>query len=100
MKKSITILENISQKCHSDTTVYKFNKDKSISTKYRKGRIDASNWINDLIYYYIQKEKNFLKEFLKHMEDQKDSIAIVNQGDYKNGLLDQLNEIEKAIKLT
>jgi len=97
MKKSIKILEEISQKCYSDTTIYKFSKNLDLPDKYKKGRIDASSWINDLIYYYIQKEKNFLTEFIQHMQDQKDVIAILNEGDYKNGLYDQLQEVELHI---
>ncbi|RLA83296.1 MAG: hypothetical protein DRG78_04770 [Epsilonproteobacteria bacterium] len=98
MEKSIKILEEISQKCYSDTTVYKFSKNLNLPDKYKKGRIDASSWINDLIYYYVQKEKNFLKEFIQHINDQKEIIAIINNGDYKNGLYDQLQEVELHIK--
>ena len=54
MKKSILILEEISQKCYADTTVFKYSKDNAISSKYKKGRIDALNWINDIIYHFIQ----------------------------------------------
>ncbi|MEA2016918.1 MAG: hypothetical protein U9N59_00600 [Campylobacterota bacterium] len=99
MEKSIKILEDISQKCYSDTTVYKFSKNLNLSDKYKKGRIDASSWVNDLIYYYVQKEKNFINEFKQHLVDQKDTIAIINEGDYKNGLYDQLHEVEKALNV-
>ena len=98
MEKSIKILEEISQKCYSDTTVYQFSKNIDASDKYRKGRIHASKWVNDIIYYYVQKEKNFINEFKQHLENQKDMIAVIKQGDYKNGLYDQLEEVELHIK--
>ena len=97
MEKSIKILEDISQKCYQDTTVYKFSKNINATERYRKGRIHASTWVNDVIYYYVQKEKNFLKEFVQHIQDQKSIIAVIKDGDYKNGLYDQLQEVEVNI---
>ncbi len=97
MEKSIKILEDIRQKCYSDSTVYQFSKSLDVSDKYRKGRVDASNWVNDMVYCYVQKEKNFLNEFKQHLQDQKDIISVINNGDYKNGLYDQLQEVEGSI---
>lgn len=97
MEKSIDILTKISDQCHSTTTIYKFSKDLDVSEKYRKGRISASQWLNELIYYYVTKEKMFLKEFKDHIQVQKISIDKLKDGEYKKGLYDQLNEIEMII---
>ena len=97
MEKSIKILEDLSNHCSSEQTRYKFSKHIIQSDKYRKGRVDALNWINDIIFHFIQKEKNFLSEFKQHIKDQKDIISNVNDGDYKNAIFDQLNEIELKI---
>ena len=94
MEKSIKILEDLSSDCMQEKTRYQFSKMLQESEKYKKGRIDALNWINDIIYHFIQKEKNFLSEFKQHIQDQKDIIVNINDGDYKNALYDQLNEIE------
>ncbi|BFU79005.1 hypothetical protein ALC152_22200 [Arcobacter sp. 15-2] len=94
MEKSIKILEDLSNDCVQEKTRYQFSKMIQESEKYKKGRIDALTWINDIIYYFMQKEKNFLSEFKQHIQDQKDIIARINDGDYKNALYDQLNEIE------
>ena len=94
MEKSIKILEDLSSDCMQEKTRYQFSKMLQESEKYKKGRIDALNWINDIIYHFIQKEKNFLDEFKQHIQDQKDIIVNINDGDYKNALYDQLNEIE------
>jgi len=69
----------------------------SKSDKYRKGRIDALNWVNDIIYYFIQKEKHFMIEFIQHIYDQKDIITNIKDGDYKDAIYDQLHEIEVMI---
>jgi len=97
MENSIKILEDISQQCYQDKTRFLYAKSLEVSDRYRKGRIDASNWVNDMVYYYVQKEKNFLNGFRQHLFDQKDIISAINNGDYKNGLFDQLNEVEVKI---
>ena len=97
MEKSIKILEDLSSHCSSEQTRYKFSKQMMASDKYRKGRIDALNWVNDIIFHFIQKEKNFISEFKQHIKDQKDIISNINDGDYKKAIYDQLNEIEVKI---
>ena len=69
MEKSIKILEDLSSHCSSEQTRYKFSKQMMASDKYRKGRIDALNWINDIIFHFIQKEKNFISEFKQHIKE-------------------------------
>ena len=97
MEKSIKILEDLSSNCSSEITRYKFSKHLLESDKYRKGRVDAVNWINDIIFHFIQKEKNFISEFKQHIKDQKDIISHIKDGDYKDALYDQLDEIEVKI---
>lgn len=97
MEKSIKILEDLSSDCVQEKTRYQFSKMIHKSDKYKKGRVDALTWINDIIYHFIQKEKNFLNEFKQHIEDQKDIIANINDGDYKNALYDQLKDIEDKL---
>jgi len=59
MEKSIKILEDLSNDCVQEKTRYQFSKMIKKSEKYKKVRIDALNWINDIIYHFIQKEKSF-----------------------------------------
>lgn len=94
MEKSIKILEDLSSDCIHERTQYQFSKMITKSNKYKKGRIDALTWINDMIFHFIQKEKNFIDEFKLHIKDQKDILYIIKDGDYKKALYDQLNEIE------
>ena len=54
MEKSIKILEDLSNDCVQEKTRYQFSKMIKKSEKYKKGRIDALNWINDIIYHFIQ----------------------------------------------
>ena len=94
MEKAIKILEDLSSECISERTRYQFSKMIEQSEKYKKGRIDALTWVNEIIFYFIQKEKNFIGEFKLHIKDQKDILSVIRDGDYKKALYDQLNEIE------
>jgi len=97
MKKSLDVLEQLSHKLNSHTTFYKFNETIEATDKYKKGRVDASLWLNDLVFYFVQKEKGFLFEFKDEIQKQKKKLESVKDGDYKNGLYDELNIIEDTI---
>ncbi|BFU77317.1 hypothetical protein ALC152_05320 [Arcobacter sp. 15-2] len=72
MKKSLYKLEQISQSLNSHQTYYQFNKmEDHLTDKYRKGRINAAKWLNELIYYFIQKESSFIIEFKEQIQEQK-----------------------------
>lgn len=98
MKKSLPKLEKISKSISSHQTYYTFNKmDEHLSEKYRKGRINAAKWLNELIYLYIQKESNFIDEFKEHIQEQKKKISDLKESDFKQGLFDELNIIENML---
>ncbi len=93
------IFEFISSHCFTYMVPYKYSKlDDRGSLKYKKGRITAYEWINDLSYYYIKKEENLKKEFIFHLESKYREIAILKTGDYKKGLQDALNEVLEELK--
>ena len=98
MKNSLHQLTKISDTVSSHQTYYKFNKmDEHLSEKYRKGRVNAAKWLNDLIYYFIQKESGFIIEFKEQIQEQKKSLADLEDGDFKQGLFDELNLIEDIV---
>jgi len=98
MKNSLHKLKQISETLNSHQTYYKFNKmDEHLSEKYRKGRVNAAKWLNDLIYYFIQKESSFIIEFKEQIQEQKKSLADLEDGDFKQGLFDELNLIEDIV---
>jgi len=94
MKRSLLKLEIISKSLDSHQVYYTFNKGIDSTEKYRKGRISAAKWLNELIYFYIQKENNFVNEFKDHIQEQKKKLSELNDGDYRQGLFDELNIIE------
>jgi alpha-galactosidase/6-phospho-beta-glucosidase family protein len=98
MKNSLYILRQISETLSNHQTYYTFNKmDEHLSQKYRKGRVNASKWMNELIWMYIEKESQFILEFKEHLQQQKIDISELADGDFKQGLFDELNLIEDLL---
>ena len=99
MKKSLPKLEKISKSISSHETYYTFNKmDEHLSEKYRKGRINAAKWLNELIYLYLQKESNFINEFKELIQEQKKKLHNLKDNDFKQSLFDELNIWKKFNK--
>ena len=97
MKNSLDKLNEISDLTSRHQTYYSFNKDLDASKKYREGRVSASKWLCDLVYYFVEKESRFITEFKEHIKEQKKELSQLNNGDYKKGLIDELNLIEEII---
>ena len=98
MKNSLNVLYEIDKVLLGDVTYYEFNSiEKNFSKKYRKGRINASRWLSELIFMFIQKESSFLLEFKELILQQKIELNSLKDGDFKTGLFDQLNAIEEII---
>lgn len=98
MKNSLHQLTKISETVNSHQTYYKFNKmDEHLTEKYRKGRVNASKWLNELIWFYINKESQFVNEFKEQIQNQKKDLADLPETDFKSGLFDELNLIEDMI---
>lgn len=97
MKNSLEKLNEISDLTSRHQTYYSFNKDLDASNKYRQGRVSASKWLCDLVYYFIEKESHFIIEFKEHIKEQKKELSQLKDGEYKKGLIDELNLIEDML---
>lgn len=98
MKRALHILDKISETVSSHETYYKFNKiDEHLSQKYRKGRVNAANWLNELYYVFVEKESNFLNEYLQHIQNEKKRLANLKDSDFKQAVFDELNLVEEEL---
>lgn len=97
MKKSLDFLEQMSNENYSQLTCLKYNKNINESVKQIQAQITVLNWANEMVYFYIQKEKHFLKEFLEEIHVQKNQVSVLKSSEYKQALLKQLNELERKI---
>jgi hypothetical protein len=99
MKNSLNILQELSDTIYSHKTYYTYNKtsEEDLTDKYRKGRINASKWLNELIWVYLEKEKKFIHEFKDHIKNEKEKLKNLPNTDFKKGIYDELNIIEGVI---
>lgn len=98
MKRALPQLQDLSESIQSHYTYYSFAKeDTNLSERYKKGRVKASKWLSDLIYYYFKKENSFIYEFKEHIQEQKIKLSELEDDDFKQGLFDELNIIEDML---
>jgi hypothetical protein len=88
------LIEAISSHCSNQITLYKFNTSTlQITDKYREGRLTALEYIGELTFYYLQKEKNLQQEFHEQILRQMEQFSCLDDTEYKQGIYDALNSI-------
>lgn len=97
MKKSIDFLEQMSNDNYLEITYLKFNKNVNESVKQIQAQITVLNWANEMVYYYMQKEKHFLYEFIEEIQVQKRQVLVLKNSVYKSALIKKLNDLERKI---
>jgi len=79
--------------------LYKFNKRVlKVSEKYREGRLAAINYSGDLTHYYINEEKKIRNHLVEQINKQMKEYSCLNEGEYKKGLYDGLNDVLDACR--
>jgi hypothetical protein len=53
--------------------------------------------MNELIWMYIQEESEFVIKFKEYLQVQKMTMSELSDGDFKQGLFDELNLIEDLL---
>ena len=88
------VLEAVSNHCHHQLTLYKFNTTTlKVSDKYREGRLTALEYLSELSYYYLQEEKSIEQQFKEQVIKQLKVHSCLDDTEYKRGLYDALNEV-------
>ena len=84
----------LNQDLHNKAAHYKFSKQ---PTAYDKGYLKISDWVNDLCFYYIQKNKLIqnedTQEFKKLIQAHREKIESLKPSEYKEGLLKALDDV-------
>ncbi|MFT5661899.1 MAG: hypothetical protein ACI9TV_002547 [Sulfurimonas sp.] len=91
------LLEEISNKCSSQLTKYKYNKGLNISEKYRKGKITSYQYTLDLIYHFFEKDRLLKIEFENILTSQMSNISDLKDGDYKDGVIEVLSQVKTQL---
>ena len=88
------LLEAVSKHCYNQLTLYRFNTTTlQVNEKYREGRLTALEYLTELSYYYMQKEKSIEKQFKEQIIKQLKLHSCLEDTEYKRGLYDALNEV-------
>ena len=95
MKKSTKdILSNVSSNVYNNSVKYRFDKHKVYSEQYKKGNIAVYDWVSELCYFYLTKEKALTVEFQELIKQKKDELTKLDKSDYKDGLMNAFTDIE------
>ena len=91
-------LEEVSRYCCNQLTLYKFNRSTlDIDEKYREGRITALNYVADLTFYFMQREKHIAGDFLCELDRQLEAIETLKSPNYTQGIRDSINALHQEI---
>jgi len=92
------LLEEITNLCYASKTHYLFGKDLKEDREYIKGKIASLDWISELCYYYIKKDKELLSEFNQKLQETKNRLLpLYKTNPYKKAIYETICEIEERI---
>ncbi len=88
--------EKLSSNLYVKVSHHKFAKKPN---DFDKGYVKVGEWINELCWYYISKQKEYdeqtQREFFSLISKQKEKIDALRDSEYKEGLLRAMDEIIK-----
>jgi len=98
-QSSKALLELISKECSNQLTYYKYNKHSlNISDKYRHGRVTALNYMQELTFFYFEREKDLKEQLLQDLHKQITVTALLRESDYKRGIYDAISQILQEVE--
>ena len=90
--------DKVSNMTFLETSKYKFAKNIDYgSDKYRSGVVKSLIWISELSVYYLQNIKQLKREFLSQINKKEQELHNLNNGDFKNGILDGIKIAKEII---
>ena len=91
---SKSYIETVSKHCYAQMTHYRFNTSSlEVSPQYRAGRLSALKYVSELTFAYLQEEKRLKQTFKNEIAKQLKLHSALENGEYKKGLYDGLNEM-------
>ncbi|MEA3353115.1 MAG: hypothetical protein U9Q33_04780 [Campylobacterota bacterium] len=97
MKTSYEKFNYISNYLDLQKTHLKYNKGLNHSKKYIQGKLAAIDFLQALLYHFINKELSLKDEFIKELTKNNDMIEILKSDEYKKGILDTFDETIKKV---
>ncbi len=98
-KNSENFFIEISRFCYNSKSPYSFgSKNLKLNESYKKGQLTVYNWIDELCFYYLQKDKELQNEFKNEIILNFEEIKKMNNSLYKDGLISAFENIKKFIE--
>jgi len=95
---SKAFLEEVSRYCHTQLTLYRYNRHiLEVDEKYREGRITALNYISDLTFYFMQREKHIVEEFVAELDRELQGVDMLKSPQYSQGIRDSIEALRQEI---
>ena len=88
-----TFLEFVSNHCYAQSCHYNFTKDRQISKGYKKGQLQALEYIAHLSSYFLDRERGLKVAFIDAIYEELERITTLKDSDYKDGLYDALKRL-------
>ena len=93
-KTSRDILEALSQFCYVSKTPYTFAKRNGAhAQKYRKGIVQIYEWVDELCYFYLQKEKELPRQLQERLRQKRQVFSQMPPCEYRDGLIAGIDHI-------
>ncbi len=93
-RSSREFLEALSQFCYVNKTPVTFhNKTLMKDQKYQKGLLQVYEWVDELCYFYLQKEKRIEEELVRLLQQRFDEAKKLPPSTHREGLLRAFEEI-------
>lgn len=87
-------LEALSQFCYVNKTPVMYGKRGRIQDqKYRKGVLQVYEWVDELCYFYLQKEKRIEEELVRVLRERYHEAKQLPSSSHREGLLQAFEEI-------
>ena len=89
--------KKLSEELYTKAGHYKFAKKPN---EFDRGYMKISDWVNDLCWHYISKQKNSEKEMEKEFKEllsmQRQKVSSLESSLYKEGLVKALNDVNTS----
>jgi len=92
------IFERLEIEAYNRLTHYRYNRSEELHPRYRKGRIAALRWMTRLSRHYLQREAALRRELLEVLEQERQQIAWMGPGPYRQGIEDTLREMRRLLE--
>ncbi len=87
-------LEGLSQFCYVNKTPYVFHNKAVVSDqKYQKGIVQVYEWVDELCFFYLQKEKRLYDELILLLKKRYNEVKMLPPSEHRDGLIKGFEEI-------